>query len=158
MFSPQYMRTVESFKKTVINNHHSAILTLSLLIIVTSFNIIDLCYINQRGIMKSNRGGIREGAGRKPSGKQSIVMRVPIELLPMIEDAKLGLPPKINLHLATDNELVKELERRGFEVSLYTEPLSMLTSKRERKKKQDIQAKAIVQNEVNAMFRNIGFT
>ena len=108
--------------------------------------------------MKSNRGGIREGAGRKPSGKQSIVMRVPLELLPMIEDAKLGLPPKINLHLATDNELVKELERRGFEVSLYTEPLSMLTSKRERKKKQDIQAKAIVQNEVNAMFRNIGFT
>ena len=68
------------------------------------------------------------------------------------------MPPKINLHLATDNELVKELERRGFEVSLYTEPLSMLTSKRERKKKQDIQAKTIEKNQVNTIFRNAGFT
>ena len=80
--------------------------------------------------MKSNRGGVREGAGRKPSGKQSIVMRVPVELVPIIEDAKLGLPPKINIHLATDDELVKELERRGFEVSLYTEPLFSTTSKK----------------------------
>lgn len=108
--------------------------------------------------MKSNRGGIREGAGRKPSGKQSIVMRVPVELLPMIEDAKLGLPPKINLHLATDNELVKELERRGFEVSLYTEPLSMFKSKKERKKKQDIQAKTIAESQANIILRNAGFT
>ena len=108
--------------------------------------------------MKPNRGGTREGAGRKPSGKPSIVMRVPAELLPMIEDAKLGLPPKINIHLATDNELVKELERRGFEVSLYTEPLSMLTSKKEIKKKKDIQTKTIEENQVNTIFRNAGFT
>ena len=108
--------------------------------------------------MKSNRGGIREGAGRKPSGKQSIVMRVPVELVPIIEDAKLGLPPKINIHLATDDELVKELERRGFEVSLYTEPLLCLTSKKRTKEKKDIQAKTIAQNYANNKFREIGFT
>jgi hypothetical protein len=53
---------------------------------------------------------------------------------------------------------IKELDRREFEVSLYTEPLSMFTSKKERKKKQDIQGKTIIQNEVNVMLRNKGFT
>jgi len=43
--------------------------------------------------MESNRGGAREGAGRKPSNKQTVVIRVPIELLPMIKNAKLGKLP-----------------------------------------------------------------
>ena len=105
--------------------------------------MIDCCNNIQSGIMKSKRGGIRKGAGRKPSGKQSVVVRVPADLLQMIEEAKQGLTPKVNIQLCSDDELVKELERRGFEVSLYVEPLSMFVSKRERKKKQDIQAKTL---------------
>jgi hypothetical protein len=102
--------------------------------------------------MKSNRGGIREGAGRKPSGKQSIVMRVPVELLPMIEEAKQGLPNAINIHSVTDSDLVNELERRGFEVSLYTEPHQV--SKEAAKKKKAIQKKAMEQNEINVTLHN----
>ncbi len=63
--------------------------------------------------MKSNRGGSREGAGRKPTGKESVVVRVPVELLSMIEDAKKVGHPKINIQSVSDAELVKELERRG---------------------------------------------
>ena len=107
--------------------------------------------------MKSIRGGVRKGAGRKPTGKQSVVVRVPAELLPMIADARLGLPPQANLHIATDNELVKELERRGFEVSLYTEPLAMFPSKKDRRIKKAMQSKTIEQNQVNAIFRKAGF-
>ena len=44
-------------------------------------------------------------------------MRVPVEMVTVIEDAKLGLPPKTNLHLVTDNDLLKELERRGLKAS-----------------------------------------
>ena len=68
--------------------------------------------------MESNRGGVREGAGRKPSKKQTVVVRVPVELLPMIEDAKLGVSSSINLQSATDNELVDELERRGLNLAV----------------------------------------
>ncbi len=67
--------------------------------------------------MESNRGGVREGAGRKPSNKKTVVVRVPVELLPMIEDAKLGIRAATNLQSATDNELVDELERRGLNLA-----------------------------------------
>lgn len=99
--------------------------------------------------MKSNRGGIREGAGRKPNSNQSVVVRVPVDLLPIIEEAKLGLPPKINLHLATDAELVKELEHRGFEVSIYVEPT--LPTKAERNKRLKIQAQTILNSKLRDM-------
>jgi hypothetical protein len=103
--------------------------------------------------MKSNRGGIREGAGRKPSGKQSVVVRVPVELLQVIEDAKLGVHPELNLNAVTDNELVEELERRGFEVSIYVEPNPV--SKAAQRKKKNEQKKVIEQNEENKIYRRL---
>lgn len=39
----------------------------------------------------ATRGGKRTGAGRKPSGKQTAVIRVDVELLPAIEQLKQGL-------------------------------------------------------------------
>jgi hypothetical protein len=37
---------------------------------------------------ESNWGGVRLGAGRKPTGKQTVTVRVPVELVGMIEQAK----------------------------------------------------------------------
>lgn len=42
-------------------------------------------------VQKSKRGGSRPGAGRKPTGKpETIAVRIPIELLPIIEQMKKG--------------------------------------------------------------------
>jgi hypothetical protein len=35
-----------------------------------------------------NWGGVRQGSGRKPTGKQTVTVRVPVELVGMIEEAK----------------------------------------------------------------------
>lgn len=61
----------------------------------------------------TTRGGKRDGAGRKPSGKQTVVVRVDAELLPLIEQLKQGLNP------VTDKqaELDKLLEVNALRVS-----------------------------------------
>lgn len=46
----------------------------------------------------ATRGGKRDGAGRKPTGKQTVVIRVDAELLPLIEQLKQGL------NTVTDNQ------------------------------------------------------
>lgn len=55
--------------------------------------IIKLDNCNGNQTMKTNHthGGKRTGAGRKSSGKETAVIRVDAELLPMIEQLKQGL-------------------------------------------------------------------
>jgi hypothetical protein len=48
---------------------------------------------------QSNWGGVRPGAGRKPTGKQTVTVRVPVELVAMIEQAK-----RTGLINVTDNQ------------------------------------------------------
>jgi hypothetical protein len=61
---------------------------------------------------ESNWGGVRLGAGRKPTGKQTVTVRVPVELVGMIEQAK-----RTGLINVTDNQSgylqakVSELEK-----------------------------------------------
>lgn len=55
-----------------------------------------------------NWGGVRQGSGRKATGKQTVTMRVPVELVGMIEEAKrTGL----DNHYSQLSARVQELEK-----------------------------------------------
>lgn len=74
----------------------------------------------------SNWGGIRPGAGRKSTGKQTVTVRVPVELLPMIEEAKrTGLIPVTNNQdvelLAKVQQLEKALHDSRLELKALVE-------------------------------------
>lgn len=85
----------------------------------------------------SNWGGVRPGAGRKSTGKQSVTVRVPVELLPMIENAKRTcLIPVTNNQvtelLAKVRELEKELHHSRLELKVLSEANARLMSERDK--------------------------
>lgn len=71
----------------------------------------------------ATRGGKREGAGRKPTGKQTVVVRVDAELLPLIEQLKQGLKPVTDNQAEIDKLLevnaLRVLERDTARAELY---------------------------------------
>ena len=105
--------------------------------------------------MTSQRGGARKGAGRKPNDKPSKVIRVPTEWIPDIKLGKLERlkAPKANLHLAKAIELIEELERRSFEVTLHNDFMPVLTA--ERRRRLTAQRRAIQENEaIKTLLKN----
>jgi len=67
----------------------------------------------QPGQPTNNWGGVRPGAGRKATGKQSVTVRVPVELLPVIEEAKrTGLIPVTDNQDTTLLAKVQQLEKK----------------------------------------------
>jgi hypothetical protein len=105
--------------------------------------------------MTSQRGGARKGAGRKPNDKPSKVIRVPTEWIPDIKLGKLERlkAPKANLHLAKAIELIEELERRSFEVTLNNDFMPVLTA--ERRRRLAAQRRAIQENEaIKTLLKN----
>jgi len=73
----------------------------------------------QPGQPASNWGGVRPGAGRKATGKQSVTVRVPVELLPVIEEVKrTGLIPVTDNQNAALLTKVQQLEK-GLQDSKY---------------------------------------
>ncbi|MCX7099992.1 MAG: hypothetical protein NTX38_00475 [Methylobacter sp.] len=85
--------------------------------------------------MTVQRGGVRKGAGRKPNDKPSQVIRVPTEWIADIKPGKLELlkAPKANLDLASTLELVEELEKRSFEVTLHNDFMPVWVTERRRR-------------------------
>ena len=74
-------------------------------------------------------------SGRKPNDKPSQVIRVPTDWIADIKLGKLELlkTPKANLDLASTLELVEELEKRSFEVTLYNDFMPVWVTERRRR-------------------------
>ena len=64
---------------------------------------------------KITHGGKRDGAGRKPSGRKTITIRVDVELLPAIEQLKRG--ELINDTTSKQAEIDRLLEVNALRVS-----------------------------------------
>ena len=64
---------------------------------------------------KITHGGKRDGAGRKPSGRKTITIRVDVELLPAIEQLKRG--ELINDTISKQAEIDRLLEVNALRVS-----------------------------------------
>jgi hypothetical protein len=89
---------------------------------------------------KPTRGGKRPNAGRKPSGKETVVIRVDKQLLPDIEKlkkihsghgtaAQKKSTNKLNQLLKENTELKKQLDTYWLKLAVLKQELEELTQK-----------------------------